>query len=102
MAYTGKEKAWSSQHTRCDSPDLARLKTIRKWKTRDPEFYELTSLWHEELLILQFLQEAKKWNGEKSELAIVSEAQNKLLNHKIPRVAPETYPCGVLIKALED
>jgi len=81
---------------------LARLKTIRKWKTRDPEFYELNSLWNEELLLLQFLQEAKKWNGEKSELAIVSEAQNKLLNHKIPRVAPETYPCGVLIKALED
>jgi hypothetical protein len=80
---------------------LARLKTIRKWKTRDPEFYELNSLWHEELLLLQFLQDTEKWNGEKSEIPVVSEAESQSLYCKIPKVTPDTYPCGALIQALE-
>jgi len=80
---------------------LARIRSLRRWKTKDPEFFELNGLWHDLLQLYQFIQQAKKWNGEKTEIGILSEAQNKLLNCKIQRVAPDTYPCGVLIRALE-
>ena len=80
---------------------LAKIRSLRSWKARDSEFFELNGLWHDLLQLYQFVQEEKKWNGERTEIGILSEAQNKLLNCKIEKIVPETYPCGVLIKALE-
>jgi hypothetical protein len=80
---------------------LAKIRSLRMWKARDPEFFELNGLWHDLLQLYQFIEQAKKWNGEKSEVGVLSEAQNKLLNCKIERVTPDTYPCGVLMQALE-
>ncbi len=80
---------------------LAKIRSLRKAKAKDTELFELNGGSLDLLQLYQFVQEEKKWNGEKSELAVVSEAQNKLLNCKIERVAPDTYPCGVLIRALE-
>jgi hypothetical protein len=47
------------------------------------------------------MEQAKKWNRKKNEIGVLSEAQNKLLNCKIEKVAPDTYPCEVLIRTLE-
>jgi len=80
---------------------LAKICSLRKWKTRDRKYFELNGLWHDLLQLYQFIEQEKKWNGEKTEIGILSEAQNKLLNCKIEKVAPDTYPCGVLIRALE-
>jgi hypothetical protein len=81
---------------------LARIRNLRKAKTRNPELFELNGGSLDLLLLYQFVEQHEKWNGEKSEAIILSEAQNKLLNCKIEKVSPETYPCGVLIKTLED
>lgn len=78
-----------------------KIRSLRNAKAKDPELFELNGGSLDLLQLYQFVQEEKKWNGEKSELAVVSEAQNKLLNCKIERVAPDTYPCGVSIRALE-
>jgi len=83
------------------SQALAKIRSLRKSKARDPEYFELNGLWHDLLQLYQFIEQEKKWNGEKNEIGILSEAQNKLLNCKIEKVAPDTYPCGVLIRALE-
>jgi len=83
------------------SQALAKIRSLRRWKARDREYFELNGLWHDLLLLYQFIEQEKKWNGEKTEIGIISEAQNKLLNCKIEKVAPDTYPCGVLIRALE-
>ena len=83
------------------SQALAKIRSLRKWKTRDREYFELNGLWHDLLQLYQFIEQEKKWNGEKTEIGILSEAQNKLLNCKIEKVTPDTYPCGVLIQALE-
>jgi len=80
---------------------LAKIRNLRKWKAKDPEFFELNGLWHDLLQLYQYIEEAKKWSREKTEIAIKSETQNKLLNCKIEKVTPDTYPCGVLIRALE-
>ena len=80
---------------------LAKIRSLRRWKARDREYFELNGLWHDLLLLYQFIEQEKKWNGEKTEIGILSEAQNKLLNCKIEKVTPDTYPCGVLIQALE-
>ncbi|MEM3597249.1 MAG: hypothetical protein QXJ53_03900 [Candidatus Bathyarchaeia archaeon] len=53
------------------------------------------------LLLYQHVKQYGKWNGKKNEVGVLSKAQNKLLNCKIEKVAPDTYPYGVLIKALE-
>jgi hypothetical protein len=52
-------------------------------------------------LLEQFVKLYGKWNGEKCEVAVLNEAENKLLNCKIEKVTPETCPCSVLIEALE-
>jgi len=80
---------------------LSRLKYLRILKAKDRELWELNSLWHEENGILQELQFLKNGNGILNEVCVYDEAQNELLTLKIPKVAPDTYPCGVLIKSLE-
>jgi len=80
---------------------LAKIRSLRKAKAKDPELFELNGLWHDLLQLYQYIEQAKKWNREKTEIAIISETQNKLLNCKIEKVTPDTYPCGVLIRALE-
>jgi hypothetical protein len=74
---------------------------LKRLKKRDPELFEANGCWHDLLLLEQFVKLYGKWNGEKCEVAVLNEAENKLLNCKIEKVTPETYPCGVLIKALE-
>jgi len=83
------------------SQALAKIRSLRKWKARDREYFELNALWHDLLQLYQFIEQEKKGNGEKTEIGILSEAQNKLLNCKIEKVTPDTYPCGILIQALE-
>lgn len=80
---------------------LAKIRRLRKAKAKDPELFELNGGSLDLLLLYQHVEQLKKWNGQKNEIGILSEAQNKLLNCKIEKVAPETYPCGILIKALE-
>jgi hypothetical protein len=80
---------------------LAKIRRLRKAKAKDPELFELNGGNLDLLLLYQHLEQYKKWNGKKNEIGVLSEAQNKLLNCKIEKVAPDTYPCGVLIKALE-
>jgi len=80
---------------------LAKIRSLRRWKARDPEFFELNGLWHDLLQLYQFIEQEKKWNGEKRQIGILSEVQNELLNLKVPRVTPETYPCGIMIRSLE-
>jgi len=79
----------------------AKIRRLRKAKAKDPELFELNGGSLDLLLLYQHVEQLKKWNGQKNEIGILSEAQNKLLNCKIEKVAPDTYPCGVLIKALE-
>jgi hypothetical protein len=82
---------------------LGRLRYIRRLKQIKPELYELNSLWHDELQLLQELQWIKR-NGEASQKArieVQTMEQTLILNQKIPRVVPETYPCGVLIQTSE-
>jgi len=81
---------------------LARIRSLRKWRERDPEFFELNGLWHDLLLLEQFVKLYGRWNREKCEVAALSESEGRLLSLKVERVTPETYPCGVLIKTLED
>jgi len=88
-----------------------KLRRLRYLKATDREFYELNSLWYDEDLLNDFLKEYKKEsinrakNGNTpkilNKISVLNEAQNKLLNLKIPKVCPDTYPCGVLIKSLE-
>lgn len=80
---------------------LAKIRRLRKAKARDQELFELNSGSLDLLLLYQHVEQLKKWNEQKNEVEVLSEAQNKLLNCKIEKVAPDTYPCGVLIKALE-
>lgn len=80
---------------------LAKIRSLRKAKARDPELFDLNGGSLDLLLLHQHVEQLKKWNGQNNEVAVLSEAQNKLLNCKIEKVAPDTYPCGVLIKALE-
>jgi len=80
---------------------LAKIRRLRKAKAKDPELFELNGGSLDLLLLYQHVEQLKKWKGKKNEIGILSEAQNKLLNCKIEKVAPDTYPCGVLIKALE-
>ncbi len=80
---------------------LWKIYSLRGLKKKNPELFEVNGCWHDLLLLEQFVKSYGKWNREKNEVGVLSEAQNKMLNCKIERVAPETYPCGVLIKALE-
>lgn len=80
---------------------LAKIRILRKAKAKDPELFELNGGNLDLLLLYQHVEQYRKWNGQKNEIGILSEAQNKLLNCKIEKVAPDNYPCGVLIKALE-
>jgi hypothetical protein len=79
---------------------LAKIRRPRKARAKDPELFELYggSL---DLLYQHVEQQQRKWNGKKNDVAVLSEAQNKLLNCKIEKVASDNYPCGVLIRALE-
>jgi len=78
-----------------------RIRYLRSKKAKDPELFELNGGSHNLLLLLQYVQETKKWNGEKRKVEALSQAQNDLLTLKIPKVCPETYRCGVPIRALE-
>jgi hypothetical protein len=80
---------------------LAKIRRLRKAKAKDPELFELNGGSLDLLLLYQHVEQLKKWNGQKNEVGVLSENQNKLLTCKIEKVAPDTYPCGVLIKALE-
>jgi len=80
---------------------LAKIRKLRKVRAKDPELFELNGGSLDLLLLYQHMEQLKKWNGKKNEVGVLSEAQNKLLNCKIERVAPVTYPCGILIHALE-
>jgi hypothetical protein len=80
---------------------LAKIRRLRKARAKDPDLFELNGGSLDLLLLYQHMEQAKKWNGKKNEIGVLSEAQNKLLNCKIEKVAPDTYPCGVLIRALE-
>jgi hypothetical protein len=80
---------------------LAKIRRLRKARAKDPELFELNGGNFDLLLLYQHVEQLKKWNGKKNEVGVLSEAQNKLLNYKIEKVAPDTYPCGVLIRALE-
>lgn len=80
---------------------LSRLNYLRRLKAKDRELWELNGLWHEENLILQTLQFLKNGNGILNEVCVYDEAQNELLQRKIERILPETYPYGVLIKSLD-
>ncbi|MEM1540780.1 MAG: hypothetical protein QXJ07_05300 [Candidatus Bathyarchaeia archaeon] len=80
---------------------LAKIRRLRKAKAKDSELFELSGGSLDLLLLYQHVEQLKKWNGKKNEIGILSKAQNKLLNCKIEKVVPETYPCGCLIKALE-
>jgi hypothetical protein len=80
---------------------LRRLRYLRKLKIRDPEFFELNGGSLELIMLYQHLQIVKKWNGVKCELSVLSEAESELFSFKIEKVVPDTYPCGVLVKALE-
>jgi hypothetical protein len=80
---------------------LAKIRRLRKAKAKDLELFELNGGSLDLLLLYQHVEQLKKWNGKKNEVEVLSEAQNKLLNCKIEKVAPDTYPCGVLIRALE-
>jgi hypothetical protein len=76
---------------------LAKIRRLRKARAKDPDLFELNGGSLDLLLLYQHMEQLKK----KNEVGVLSEAQNKLLNCKIEKVAPETYPCGVLIRALE-
>jgi hypothetical protein len=80
---------------------LAKIRRLRKARAKDPELFELNGGSLDLLLLYQYMEQAKKWNGEKNRFGVLSEAQNKLLNCKIEKVASDNYPCGVLIRALE-
>jgi len=80
---------------------LWKISALQRLKKRNPELFEINGCWHDLLLLEQFVKFYGKWNGETCEVEVLSEAQNKLLSCKIEKVAPDTYPCGVLIKALE-
>jgi hypothetical protein len=82
---------------------LTKIRRLRKAKAKDPdpELFALNGGSLDLLLLYQHMEQAKKWNGKKNEVGVLSEAQNKLLNCKIEKVTPDTYPCGVLIRALE-
>jgi hypothetical protein len=68
--------------------------------------YELNSLWHDELQLLQELQFLRNelshpWiKRRKARIEVLTQNESQLLSLKIPRVTPETYPCGVSIQAL--
>jgi hypothetical protein len=82
---------------------LSKLRYIRRLKQTSPELYELNSLWHDELMLLQELQWIKR-NGEarlKVQIEVQTLKESQLLSLKIPKVTPETHPCGVLINTLE-
>jgi hypothetical protein len=54
-------------------------------------------------MLLQELQWIKR-NGEarlKVQIEVQTLKESQLLSLKIPKVTPETYPCGVLINTLE-
>lgn len=70
-----------------------------KWITKKEDDFLPFQLLRKSLY--QHAEQLKKWNGHKNEVGVLSEAQNKLLNCKIEKVAPETYPCRVLIQASE-
>jgi len=78
-----------------------KIRRLKMAKARDPELFELNGGWHDLLLLYQFVEQNGKWNGEKNKLEFLSEAERQLLYCKVERVTPETYPCGVLIQALE-
>ena len=78
-----------------------KIRSLRNAKARDPELFELNGGSLDLLLLYQFVQEEKKWNGVKSEVGVISEAERQLLYRKIESVVPDTYPCGVPIKASE-
>jgi hypothetical protein len=80
---------------------LAKIRRLRKARAKDPELFELNGGSLDLILLYQHVEQYKKWKGKNNEVGVLSEAQNKLLNCKIEKVAPETYPCGVLIRALE-
>jgi len=80
---------------------LAKIRRLRKARAKDQELFELNGGSLDLLLLYQHMEQAKKWNGKKNEIGVLSEAQNKLLNCKIEKVAPDAYPCGVLIHSLE-
>jgi hypothetical protein len=80
---------------------LAKIRRLRKARAKDQELFELNGGSLDLLLLYQHMEQLKKWNGKKNEVGVLSEAENKLLNCKIEKVAPDTYPCGVLIRALE-
>jgi hypothetical protein len=80
---------------------LAKIRRLRKARAKDPELFELNGGSLDLLLLYQHVEQQRKWNGKKNEVEVLNEAENKLLNCKIEKVTPETYPCGVLIKALE-
>jgi len=80
---------------------LRELQYIRRIKKTKPELYELNSLWHDEFLLLQELQYLKK-NGEASQkfgVEIQTREETEILSRKIPKVVPETYPCGLVVQA---
>jgi hypothetical protein len=81
---------------------LAKIRRLRKAKAKDPELFELNGGGLDLLLLYQHVQHYRKWNGKKNEIEVLRETQSKMLNCKIEKVAPDTYPCGVLIKALEE
>jgi len=92
-----------------------RLRRLRYLKTIDREFYEGNAMWYDEKLLRDFLNDVKKGfcdvnglhnkNEAPQKISVLNEAQAKeyyeLINVKLPRVCPDTYPCGVLIKSLE-
>jgi len=88
-----------------------KLRRLRYLKANDREFYEDNGLWYDEDLLRNFLNDVKKgicdvnglYNKHEApqKISVLNEDQKKLLNLKIPRVCPDTYPCGVLIKSLE-
>jgi hypothetical protein len=80
---------------------LAKIRRLRKAKAKDPELFELNGGSLDLLLLYQHMEQLQKWNGKNNEVGVLGEAENKLLNCKIEKVAPETYSCGVLIRALE-
>ncbi len=88
-----------------------RLRYLRKLKAKDEELHELNGRWQEENEVRYGIKQLKREIlhfkelcslPKPSEILVIdNEALKELLSIKIPRVCPETYPCGVLIKSLE-
>ncbi len=81
------------------SETLWRIRRLKRLQKINPELFWLNGHDHDLILLYQHLQWLK--NNVKNDLVILNEAQRELLNLKVERVVPETYPCEVLIEALE-